>query len=145
MVNALILSAGPLAQVDAPAPWVSYRLLADLVVVAHLLFVLFVIGGGLLALRWRRVAWLHLPAAAWGGIVELQGWICPLTYLENHLRRLGGENGYDWPFITRTLEPVLYPVGLTRPTQVVMGSAVLAFNALLYAHLWRRTRRQRQS
>lgn len=122
-----------------------YLLLADLVVVVHLLFVLFVIGGGLLALRWPRVAWLHLPAATWGGIVELQGWICPLTYLENHFRRLGGEGGYDWPFIARILEPVLYPAGLTRPAQVIMGSAVLVGNALLYVHLWRRTRRPRQS
>lgn len=123
----------------------SYRLLADLVVTAHLLFVLFVVGGGLLALRWPRVAWLHLPAAAWGGIVELQGWICPLTYLENHFRRLGGESGYDLPFIARYLEPVLYPAGLTRPAQVVMGSAVLVGNALLYACLWRCIRRMRQN
>lgn len=122
----------------------SYRLLADLLVLAHGLFVLFVVSGGLLALRWRKVAWLHLPAAAWGGLIELQGWICPLTYLENHFRRLGSESGYAVPFITRYIEPVLYPPGVTRQTQILMGLAVLLGNALLYGCLWRRSGRPRQ-
>ena len=86
-----------------------FQLWADLVVLLHASFVLFVLLGGLAALRWRRLAWLHLPAAVWGAAIELGGWICPLTYLENHLRRRGGGAGYNVTFIERSLEPLLYP------------------------------------
>ncbi len=113
-----------------------YPLLADLVLLVHVAFVLFVVCGGLAVLRRRRLAWLHLPAAAWGGIIELKGWVCPLTYLENALRRLGGEAGYGGSFIEQYLEPVLYPLGLTPNLQLVLGAGVLGLNAPLYLYLW---------
>jgi len=115
-----------------------YRLLADLAMLAHALFVLFVICGGLAVLRRPRLAWLHLPAAAWGAVVEFKGWICPLTYVENHFRRLGGEVGYGGSFIGHYLEPVLYPSGLTPRLQAILGLGVVAVNAAVYAFLWRK-------
>ena len=117
-----------------------YRLLADLVVILHLGFVLFVVLGGLLALRWPRAAWLHLPAALWGAGIEFLQGICPLTPLENHLRRLGGEAGYSGGFVEHYLLPVLYPVGLGRGLQIGLGIAVVALNAVIYAIVWRRRR-----
>lgn len=114
-----------------------YHLWADMVVFLHASFVLFVLLGGLAALRWRRIAWFHLPAAMWGVVIELGGWICPLTYLENHLRRMGGGTGYGVTFIERYLEPVLYPLGLTRHTQLVFGLSALFLNLVIYVRLWR--------
>ena len=116
------------------------RLLADLVVVAHALFVAFVVAGGLLVLRWPRLAWAHVPAAVWGTLIEFFGWVCPLTPLENHLRRLGGEGGYAGGFIERYVFAALYPEGLTRTHQVILGSLVLALNGFVYWRLWRRKR-----
>jgi hypothetical protein len=117
-----------------------YLLLADLVVLVHALFVLFVVFGGLTVLRRPRLAWLHLPAAVWGVAIELGGWICPLTYLENHLRRLGGESGYRATFIERYLEPMLYPLGLTHDTQLFLGLATLLVNLSIYILLWNQRR-----
>ena len=119
--------------------------LADLVVVVHALFVLFVVFGGLAVLRWRRLAWLHLPAAVWGVAIELGGWLCPLTYLENYFRRLGGELGYSGTFIEQYLEPLLYPLGLTGQSQLFLGVAAFLVNFAIYAHLWwiwRNTKKQ---
>lgn len=112
--------------------------LADLVVLLHLAFVAFVALGGLFVLRWPRAAWLHLPCALWGVLIELTGWICPLTPLENHLRRLAGEAGYSGGFIAHYIVPVLYPAGLTRTDQVVLAAALVAFNAAVYVLAWRR-------
>jgi hypothetical protein len=114
------------------------RTLADIVVALHFGFVLFVIFGALAALRWPRVLWVHAPAALWGAAVELFGWICPLTPLENHLRRLGGAAGYAGGFVERHLIPVVYPVDLTRELQILLGLCVLAINVAAYAWLWRR-------
>lgn len=120
----------------------GYRLLADAVVLLHLAFVLFVVAGGLLAFRWRRAPWLHLPALAWGGWIEFSGSICPLTPLETALRRAGGEAGYAGGFVEHYLLPVLYPPGLTNATQWALGIGLLLFNAAVYALLaWRRRRR----
>jgi hypothetical protein len=113
-----------------------YLLLADFAVVVHALFVLFVVGGGLAVLRWPRLAWLHLPAAVWGGVIEIKGWICPLTHLENHFRHLGGEAGYAGSFVAQYIEPILYPSGLTARAQIFIGLGVLALNAVLYVRLW---------
>jgi hypothetical protein len=110
-----------------------YRALADLVLVVHLAYVLFVVLGGLLVLRWPRVAWLHVPAAIWGVLIEYTGWICPLTPLENSLRMRGGEAGYSGGFIEHYIQPLLYPAGLTRLTQVVLGSLALVLNLTAYA------------
>jgi hypothetical protein len=109
-----------------------YRALADLVLVVHLAFVLFVVLGGLLVLRWLRLAWLHVPAAVWGVLIEYTGWICPLTPLENSLRERGGGAGYSGGFLEHYIQPVLYPAGLTRGTQIVLGSLALLVNLTAY-------------
>jgi len=109
-----------------------WRALADLVLVVHLAFVLFVVLGGLLVLRWPRLAWLHVPAAVWGVLIEYTGWICPLTPLENSLRTHGGEAGYAGGFIQHYLQPALYPPGLTRSQQLVLGSIALILNLAAY-------------
>lgn len=109
-----------------------YRALADVVLVAHLAFVLFVVLGGLLVLRWPWLAWLHLPAAVWGVLIEYSGWICPLTPFENSLRTQGGGAGYRGGFIEHYIQPVLYPLGLTRGTQLVLGSMLLILNLAAY-------------
>jgi Protein of Unknown function (DUF2784) len=123
---------------------VSYRVLADIVLIIHLCFVLFVALGGLLALRWPRLAWLHLPALAWGTWIEVSGDVCPLTPLEVSLRQRGGEAGYAGGFIDHYVEAWLYPEGLTRSTQLVIAIALTVINTLIYGYLfhWRRHRRR---
>jgi len=117
-----------------------YGLLADLVLLVHLAFVLFVALGGLLVLRWPRVAWLHLPAAVWGAGIELTGGICPLTPLENRLRRLGGEAGYSGGFIDHYVTALVYPHGLTRGVQLALGALVVLATVVIYRRAWRRLR-----
>jgi hypothetical protein len=114
------------------------RLAADAVLAAHLAFVLFVVFGGLLALRRPRVAWLHLPAVAWAAAIEFSGWICPLTPLEVTLRHGAGEAGYGGDFVEHYLVALIYPAGLTRELQVSIGAAVLLINLVVYFVLWRR-------
>lgn len=120
-----------------------YGPLAEVVVVIHFCFVLFVLFGGLLALRWRRVAWIHLPAAVWGAALEFAGWICPLTPLENWLRRQGGLTGYQGSFIEHYIVSLLYPRGLTRPVQLALGCLVIALNCYIYWRVFRRGRSDR--
>ncbi len=116
-----------------------YRLLADAVLALHLGFILFVALGGLLV-RWRRrVAVVHLPCAAYGAAIELWGWICPLTPLENRLRELGGEPGYSGGFIEHYLVPLVYPDPLTHGLQLLLGLLVVVANAGIY--LWALRRR----
>jgi hypothetical protein len=116
--------------------------LADLAVLVHALFILFVVGGGLLVLRRPRLAWLHLPAALWGSAVELNGWLCPLTDLENYWRHRGGEAGYSGSFFEHYLAPLIYPAGLTVQLQIFLGMGVLLLNGAIYFTLWwRRSRR----
>jgi len=122
-----------------------YRIGADLVLLVHFLFVLYVVFGGLLVLRWPRSAWVHLPSAAWGAIVEFTGWFCPLTPLENRLRHAGGEAGYEGGFIEHHLIPLIYPDGLTPQIQFRLGLAVSLINLAVYGCIlvrWFRTRRQ---
>lgn len=109
-----------------------YRILADLLVLFHLAFVFFVALGGLLVLRWRGWAWVHLPAAAWGALIEFAGWICPLTPLEIRFRVLGGEAGYPGGFVEHYLIPLLYPGVLTRLHQIVLGLLVVGVNLTIY-------------
>jgi hypothetical protein len=113
-------------------------MLADLIVVVHSAFVVFVVLGGLLVLRWPRVAYLHIPAAIWGVLIEFAGWICPLTPLENSLRVRAGGTGYEGGFIENYILPVLYPAALTRGVQLVLGGLVLALNLAIYGYLLRR-------
>jgi hypothetical protein len=114
--------------------------LADLIVAVHALFVLFVAVGGLLALRWPRVAWVHIPAALWGAFIELTGRICPLTPLENRIRDEAGQAGYQGDFIAHYVLPVIYPAGLTYKAQLTLGVLVIAANIAIYSIVWRRTR-----
>ena len=120
-----------------------YRGLADLVLVIHLTFVLFVVFGGLLALRWPRVAWVHVPVALYGATIEFVGFICPLTPLEIALRRRGGEAGYEGGFIEHYITAALYPTGLTREIQLALGVGVLLLNAIVYAIVLRRHKASR--
>lgn len=119
----------------------SYGLLGDAVVVVHLLFIVFAVLGGLLVL-WRPwIAWLHVPAMVWAAYIEFAGGICPLTPLENHYRRLGGEAGYSGGFIEQYITPMIYPEGLTREIQIVLGVVVIGVNLLVYGLLFRKLRR----
>lgn len=126
----------------------SYRALADLVVVFHFAVVVFVIAGGLLVLRWRRVAWLHLPVIAWVVFAELFQRICPLTFLENWLRNQGGGETYRGDFVAHYIIPVLYPEGLTPRIQVMLGCFIFVTNLALYLLAfgkWRKTERAEPS
>jgi Protein of Unknown function (DUF2784) len=118
-------------------------ILADALVIAHLLFVAFVMAGGLLLVRWPKLAWLHLPAAAWGAFIEFSGGVCPLTPLENHLRVLGGESAYSGDFVERYLLPILYPESLTLPMQQALGGLVVVVNLVAYALVYRALRHKR--
>ena len=109
-----------------------YSFLADLLVVFHLMFILYVMAGALLIFKWPKTLWLHLPACFWGMTVEFTGWICPLTPWEIRLRRLAGEEGYTGSFIEHYLIPIIYPSGLTREVQMVLGGTVLIVNLSLY-------------
>lgn len=120
-----------------------FRLAADALVVIHLLFVVFVVAGGFLTWRWPKVAWVHLPCAIWGALIEFAGWICPLTPWENALRRAAGQEGYTGGFIEHYIIPVLYPGALTREIQIVLGVLVLALNAVAYARVVLRAKARR--
>jgi len=111
---------------------------ADAVLLLHAAFVVFAVFGGLLALRWRWTAWLHLPAVAWAAFVELTGRQCPLTPLENTLRRQAGQAAYDGDFIGHHIGSLLYPPGITQPMQTLLGVGVVLINVVVYAAIVRR-------
>ncbi len=116
------------------------RIAADLIVLAHFAFVIFIVAGGLLALKWPKMAYLHIPAAIWGAWIGFANGICPLTPLENQLRRLTGEAGYAGGFIEHYIVGILYPAGLTAGTRVILGIAVVAANLLVYGVYFARRR-----
>ena len=116
----------------------SLRILADAVLALHFAFIAFALLGGLLVWRWPRLAWLHLPAAAWAAGIAFLGGICPLTPLENRLRAAGGEGGYAGSFIEHHLEALIYPGWLTREIQVGLGAIVLAVNFACYWRVFRK-------
>ena len=119
-----------------------YLLLAEAIVVFHFLFIVFVVDGGLLVLRRPRLAWIHLPAVAWGAGIEFAGGICPLTPLENYLRRLGGESTYSGDFVMQYLLPVIYPENLTVTAQYILGALVIVINLIVYSMVIRRLYRR---
>jgi len=115
---------------------------ADAVVVFHLMFILFAVLGGLLVWRWHGLVWLHVPAALWGVLVELMHWPCPLTPLEHSLRLAAGQAGSSGGVVEHYLLPIIYPAGLTPQIQIGLGVFVLLLNTLIYGVLlWRRWRR----
>jgi hypothetical protein len=120
------------------------RILADLIVLLHFAFILFALFGGLLVLRRRGWVWFHLPAAAWAALIEFAGWICPLTPLENRLRAQGGGSGYGTGFVEHYILPLVYPAGLTRQIQIILGLLVLLLNLVIYAIVIRRAVRARR-
>ena len=113
-----------------------YLLFADLVVLIHLAFVLFTVLGALLVIRWRKVLLLHLPAALWAAWIEFSGKICPLTPLEGWLRMRGGGSGYAGDFVGQYLLPILYPSGLTRKVQFILGGVIIGVNLMIYAYVF---------
>lgn len=116
--------------------------MANAVLLLHLAFIVFVLLGGLLVLRWPRVAFAHLPAAVWGILVEVAGWICPLTPLEIALRQRAGQAGFAGGFVEHYVTAVVYPEGLTRPAQIALGILAVLVNAVIYRRiLARRTSR----
>jgi hypothetical protein len=123
----------------------AFRLLADLAALTHFAFIIFVAFGGLLVLRWRKLAWIHLPAAIWGALIEIGGWTCPLTYAENFFRRKAGLAGYGDDFIAHYLFGMIYPAGLTRGTEIALAVFVTVINTAVYAKVFpirrRRSRR----
>lgn len=109
-----------------------YLIAANLLVILHLGFVCFLILGGFLVLKWKRTLYLHIPAAVWGALIEFQGWMCPLTSLEQQLRKMGYQSGYSGGFIEHYILPLLYPSFLTSDIQVVLGTFVIIINILIY-------------
>jgi hypothetical protein len=120
-----------------------YRIIADFVVYVHLGFILFAVLGAFLVVRWRRCAWVHLPVLVWAVLIEYVGWICPLTPLENWLRRQGGGVGYESGFIEHYILPIIYPPGLTRGVQIILGTFVLAVNLGIYLSILQRAFRRK--
>jgi hypothetical protein len=118
----------------------AYRAAADAILVTHLAFVLFALFGALLVLRWPRLAWLHIPAVVWAAFIEFSGTICPLTPLEVALRQRAGQAGYGGGFIDHYVVSLLYPEGLTRAAQTVLGAMVVALSAAIYIVAFRRRR-----
>ena len=120
------------------------RATADLIVLVHVVFVVFVLLGGLLVARWPRLAWWHVPAVTWGVFIEFRGWICPLTPLENYLRQRGGSSAYEGQFVDHYILPLLYPASLTPRIQIWLGSLALTVNVALYWRIIRRASRSRR-
>ncbi|MES9956032.1 MAG: DUF2784 domain-containing protein [Sedimenticola sp.] len=118
------------------------RLGADLVLLIHFSFILFVVLGGLLVLRWNRLAWLHVPSVIWGVTIDAMGWICPLTPLENSLRIAGGERGFEGGFIEHYLLPLIYPLGMSRGEQIALAMLALLLNLAIYTIIVKRRMRR---
>ncbi len=121
-----------------------YSFAADSVALLHFAFILFVVGGGFLAVRWPKVLWFHIPCAIWGALIEFGGWYCPLTPLENFFRQKAGDTGMTGGFIEEYLLPVIYPEGMTRTVQLILGCSVILINVSVYGYLLSRLYRKRK-
>ncbi len=126
-------------------PTMLFSLAADLLVLAHFGFIVFVVAGGSLAFRWPRVIWVHLPAVVWGVTIEFAGFICPLTPLENKLRFAAGESGYTGGFIDQYVVPIVYPSGLSRNLQIILGVTAILINVAIYAALLAKRKQNREA
>ena len=115
----------------------SSHIAATTIALLHLAFILFVLFGAFLVLRWPRLMWMHLPAAIWGVLIEFAGWWCPLTRWENHFLRAAGRAGYDNGFVAHYIMPIIYPAGLTRGLEIAIGLFVLVLNAAVYVRVFR--------
>lgn len=111
------------------------RFLADLTLIIHLLFIIFVVLGALLAIKWKWIMWVHIPCAIWGALLEINYWICPLTYLENYFHKLANEAGYTGGFIEHYLIHIIYPPGLTPGLQLILGILVVVINLIIYGFI----------
>lgn len=120
-----------------------YQILAEITLAVHFLFIVYVIIGALLVLKWHWTIFIHIPASFWGALIMFMGWICPLTPLENRFRRLAGGEGYDGGFIERYIWPVVYPEGLTRELQIYLGVGVVLINVIIYGIVIVRSRRKK--
>jgi len=121
---------------------VLYNIAADIVVFVHFTFIVFVLVGGVLVFKWRRLIWLHIPSAIWGAMIVMVGWICPLTPIENRLRHAGESETYTRSFIEHYLVPVIYPSGLDREMFIVMGMVVIVINVIVYIMLFVKYKRE---
>jgi len=121
---------------------VLYQLAADFTVLLHFVFIVFAVAGGILVFKWRWLAYLHVPAAIWAALIEMAGWICPLTPIENMLRNAGGGEVYSVSFIERYLIPVIYPSGLNREMFIAMGVFVVVVNVIVYGVLFMKLKNQ---
>lgn len=113
----------------------DYIVAANVIVVIHFAFVCFVVVGGLFVFMWRRIAYFHIPCVIWAALIEFQGWLCPLTPLEQQLREAGGQSGYEESFIEHYIVSLLYPEYLDRDIQIVLGSLVVVINLAVYGWL----------
>jgi len=111
-----------------------YALGADILLIIHLGFIVFVVLGGFLLLKWHWLIFVHFPAVLWGVMLEFQGWICPLTPLEQTLRQIGGQQGYTGGFIQHYLLPLIYPPALEGDIQFILGMLLILINVIIY--LW---------
>ena len=118
-------------------------ILADAVLILHLLFIVFALFGGLFVLKYRWVVWLHLAAAAWAAMISFAGWICPLTPLEVTLRRAAGEEGFSGTFVAHYIAPIIYPQGYTRELAIVAGVVVIVLNIVIYAIVFHQYKKER--
>jgi len=114
-----------------------FKLAANALALIHLAFIVFVILGGLLLLKWPKLMWLHIPAAVWGALIEFGGWYCPLTSMENAMLRRAGESGYSGGFVAHYIFAAIYPAGLTRGLEILIGVVVLVVNVSVYVRVFR--------
>lgn len=119
------------------------RIIADLLLILHLAFIVFVVLGGCFVVKWRHLAFIHIPAALWGALIEFQGWFCPLTPLEQYFRKMTGP-AYQGGFVEHYLVPLIYPAGLTRKVQIALGLIVVAVNIVVYCFILARLLRKKR-